>query len=90
MSRFPLFIDLAGRRAVVVGGGAVGLRRAAVLARFGAQVTVISPALSGPLPDGSYLPRPYQAGDLAWARRKRMAAHTSRIWSGQWPWALLR
>ena len=67
MSRFPLFIDLAGRRAVVVGGGAVGLRRAAVLARFGAQVTVISPALSGPLPEGTYLPRPYQAGDLAGA-----------------------
>ena len=67
MSRFPLFIDLAGRRAVVIGGGTVGLRRAAALRDFGAMVTVISPTLSGPLPDVTYLPRPYRAGDLAGA-----------------------
>ena len=67
MSRFPLFIDLAGRRAVVIGGGTVGLRRAAALRDFGAMVTVISPTLSGPLPDVTYLPRPYRTGDLAGA-----------------------
>ncbi len=38
--RFPLFVDLTGKAAVVVGGGAIGLRRAAVLQRFGARVTV--------------------------------------------------
>ena len=43
--RFPLFVDLTGKRAVVIGGGTVGLRRAEVLARFGAEVTVVSPAL---------------------------------------------
>ena len=64
MSRFPLFIDLTGKRAVVIGGGAVGLRRAAALRDFGAAVTVISPTLSGPLPDVTHLPRPYRAGDL--------------------------
>ena len=79
MSRFPLFIDLAGRRAVVVGGGAVGLRRAAVLARFGAQVTVISPALSGPLPDVTCLPRPYRNGDLAGAFLAVAAAGDSAV-----------
>ena len=31
--RFPLFIDLHGREAAVIGGGAVGLRRAEVLCR---------------------------------------------------------
>ena len=41
--RFPMFIDLTGKPAVVVGGGAVGLRRAAVLRGFGADVTVVAP-----------------------------------------------
>ena len=67
MSRFPLFIDLAGRRAVVIGGGTVGLRQAAALRDFGAVVTVISPTLSGPMQDVTYLPRPYRTGDLAGA-----------------------
>ena len=34
--RFPLFVNLAGEKAVVVGGGAVACRRAEVLSRFGA------------------------------------------------------
>ena len=62
--RFPLFVDLTGRSAVVVGGGAVGLRRAGVLARFGAVVTVVSPRLSGPAEGFRHLPRPYRTGDL--------------------------
>ena len=65
--RFPLFLDLTGRRAVVLGGGTVGLRRAAALARFGAEVTVISPHLSGAREGIRHFPRAYQAGDLAGA-----------------------
>src|SRR5262249_50899902 len=38
-------LDLEGRRCVVVGGGAVGLEKAAGLAACGARVTVVSPAL---------------------------------------------
>ena len=63
--RFPLFLDLAGRRAVVLGGGTVGLRRAEALARFGAEVTVIAPRLVRELPGVRHLARRYQAGDLA-------------------------
>ena len=66
-SRFPLFIDLTGRRAVVVGGGTVGLRRAEALRRFGADVTLISPRLCAPLEGVRHIPRPYQPGDLAGA-----------------------
>ena len=62
--RFPLFIDLTGRRAVVVGGGTVGLRRAGVLLRFGAEVTVVSPRLAAPLEGVRHIPRTYREGDL--------------------------
>ena len=65
--RFPLFIDLTGRRAVVVGGGAVGLRRARALRRFGAEVTVIDPAPVEPAEGIEVLRRVYRPGDLAGA-----------------------
>lgn len=65
--RFPLFIDLTGKRAVVVGGGTVGLRRAEVLARFGAEVTVISPSVIREAEGIRHIPRPYADGDLAGA-----------------------
>jgi len=41
---FPLFTNITGRRAVVVGGGKVAARRAKTLLTCGAQVTVISPS----------------------------------------------
>lgn len=62
--RFPLFVDLHGKKTVVIGGGAVGLRRARVLRDFGARVTVIAPTLKEPLPEVIYLPRAYRSGDL--------------------------
>ena len=46
-SCFPLFVDLYGRRCVIVGGGAIAARRAAVLGEFGAAVTVIAPEWKG-------------------------------------------
>ena len=44
-TRFPLFVDLRGSDCLVVGLGTVGLRRARALARFGARVTALDPAL---------------------------------------------
>ena len=44
--RFPLFVSLYGRRALVVGGGKIAARRARVLACFGCRVQVIAPKLS--------------------------------------------
>ena len=65
--RFPLFIDLNGRRAVVVGGGAIACRRAGVLKAFGARVTLVAPEWKEPMEGVSWLKRPYQSGDLAGA-----------------------
>ena len=45
MGAYPLVLDLTGRRAVVVGGGAVALRRARGLLEAGALVHVIAPSV---------------------------------------------
>ncbi len=43
--RYPVVLDLDGRPCVVVGGGAVALRKVTGLLEAGARVTVVSPAL---------------------------------------------
>lgn len=67
MNRFPLFIDLTGKPVTIIGGGKIALRRAEVLLRFGAKVTVVSPALDHPLEGIVHHSRPYETGDLAGA-----------------------
>ena len=70
MNRYPLFLDLAGRRVVVVGGGAVATRRIGRLVESGADIVVVSPSTSDEL--GSlaqrgalrWLARRYETGDL--------------------------
>ena len=42
---YPVVLDLSGRRAVVVGGGEVALRKARALADAGARVRVVAPDL---------------------------------------------
>ena len=49
--RYPLMLSMAGRRAVVVGGGQVALRRAPGLLEAGANVVVIAPAVLPELAD---------------------------------------
>ena len=71
---YPLFLNVAGRRCVVVGGGEVASRKAEMLLEFGAEVLAISPEFCPELEemargDGvTLLRRPYQAGDLKGAR----------------------
>ena len=43
---FPLFVKLAGRDVVVVGGGAMAATRVAQLAAVGARVTMVAPEVS--------------------------------------------
>lgn len=43
---YPAFLDLKGKKAVVVGGGKVAERKVAALLKAGAEVTVVSPSLT--------------------------------------------
>jgi uroporphyrin-III C-methyltransferase/precorrin-2 dehydrogenase/sirohydrochlorin ferrochelatase len=92
---YPLMLDLTGRPVVVVGGGAVALRRVRALLAAGALVHVIAPhvdpALAGE--DVRLSRRKYRDGDLAGAwlahaatddpavnSRVAAAAERLRIW----------
>ena len=46
MSFFPIYLEMTGRRCLVIGGGAVAERKIANLLEAGAEVTVISPDAS--------------------------------------------
>jgi uroporphyrin-III C-methyltransferase/precorrin-2 dehydrogenase/sirohydrochlorin ferrochelatase len=66
MPRFlPLGLDVREKPCLVVGGGSVGTRKALALARAGAEVTVLAPAvtdeLAGQIEDGriTWLERTY-------------------------------
>lgn len=75
---YPLSLRLAGRRAIVVGGGPVAARRATGLAEAGADLVVVAPfvceamaeLLDGLVDAGraAWEPREYRTGDLdgAW------------------------
>jgi len=71
---YPVFIDLAGQRAVVLGGGRIATEKVASLLEAGAKVTVIASMLSEAIErlvaDGSVdaIRRDYLPGDLAGAR----------------------
>jgi len=42
MSKYPIFLELSGRRAVVIGAGAVAARKAQGLLQAGARLTVVA------------------------------------------------
>jgi precorrin-2 dehydrogenase / sirohydrochlorin ferrochelatase len=42
MAKYPIFVELGGRRVVVVGGGAVAVRKAASLLEAGARLVVVA------------------------------------------------
>lgn len=61
---FPMFMKLAGRPCLVVGGGALGLARTESLLRCGAKVVVVAPEAN---PRMMSLAR---RGRLRWVRRR--------------------
>jgi uroporphyrin-III C-methyltransferase/precorrin-2 dehydrogenase/sirohydrochlorin ferrochelatase len=71
MQYFPAFLDLADRSVLVVGGGAIALRKIELLTRCRARVTVVAPQVCTELrervhTDGLVLiERPFVASDLS-------------------------
>ena len=71
MGLFPVFLELAGRPCLVVGGGSVAARKTHALLAAEAIVTLLSPTLGGELADlvktkrVEHLARAYRDGDLA-------------------------
>lgn len=68
---YPVFLDLSGRLAVIVGGGAPALRKAKQLSSYGADVIVVSAVPDADLAEAesdgilTYEHRGYVRGDLA-------------------------
>jgi siroheme synthase-like protein len=71
MTHYPIFLNLAGRRCLVVGGGPVAERKVEGLLQAGATVTVVSPRVTERLDSLALekklerVARDYRAGDLA-------------------------
>jgi uroporphyrin-III C-methyltransferase / precorrin-2 dehydrogenase / sirohydrochlorin ferrochelatase len=87
---YPVFLDLRGRRAVVIGGGAVAEHKVRGLLAAGAHVTVVSPQMTPDLADlamhGAIEPRQraYRAGDLAGAWLAIAATNDRAVNSAVW------
>ena len=69
MADYPITLQLANQLCVVVGAGAVGLRKLAGLRQAGARVRLIAPDIPATLsdPELELCRRPYRPGDLAGA-----------------------
>ena len=70
MGFIPIYLEVSGRRCVVIGGGAVAVRKIEGLLEAGAEVTVIAPNVRSAiakLVEGGrviHIERPYRSGDL--------------------------
>ena len=67
MKYYPVFLDIRGKKCVIVGGGEVALRKAERLLDCGAKVLVISPKL---------------APELAALKEKKIISHIASEYSG--------
>ncbi|MGH7773316.1 MAG: precorrin-2 dehydrogenase/sirohydrochlorin ferrochelatase family protein [Candidatus Binatia bacterium] len=71
MGYYPIFLNLVGRRCVIIGGGAVAERKVDTLLGVGATVTIVSPSLTERLESWvreghiKHVGRDYRPGDLA-------------------------
>ena len=70
MGYYPIFVEMHGRRVLLVGGGHVALEKIGKLVRAGAAVTVVTPELIPEVRafidagDATWQERPYASGDI--------------------------
>ena len=82
---FPIFIDIADKKVVLIGGGKIAARRAAVLLKFGVMITVVSPELGDGmrelLNDGNILwqKKNYENGDVSGAMLAVCATNSREV-----------
>jgi uroporphyrin-III C-methyltransferase/precorrin-2 dehydrogenase/sirohydrochlorin ferrochelatase len=74
MSLYPLALRLAGRRVLVVGGGAVATRRLPALLAAGADVVLVSPRITPALRAHA------EAGRITWLERRFVPSDVDRAW----------
>ncbi len=85
MGYYPVLLDLAGKRCVMVGGGIIAERRVDGLVTAGARVTVISPRLTRALAALAaagrieHEPREYREGDLEGADLAFVATDAGQV-----------
>jgi uroporphyrin-III C-methyltransferase / precorrin-2 dehydrogenase / sirohydrochlorin ferrochelatase len=71
---YPLFVNLAGRRVLVAGAGAVATRKIAALVEMGARVCVVAPKATD---DVEQLAR---QGEIEWRRRPFQISDVDGAW----------
>jgi precorrin-2 dehydrogenase/sirohydrochlorin ferrochelatase len=49
MAKYPIFLELCGRRVVIIGGGAVAARKAEAILKAGARLVVVAPHIDNTL-----------------------------------------
>lgn len=70
MELLPLFLDIRGRRCVIVGGGEIALRKASLLIRAGASLHIVATSVSESLQQlcessgGTVAAKEFEEGDL--------------------------
>jgi len=74
MRYFPLFLDIAGKPVLLVGGGDVAARKHALLADAGAVVTVVAPMFKRELNAA------FESGVITWLRREFRADDVDGKW----------
>lgn len=73
MADFPLFINMDGRKVMVIGGGSVALRKIRILTDYGADIRIISGEVRNELKMMA------EAGRLEWQKENLTEKHLSEL-----------